>query len=1058
MGYTVIKASGNAYALNRSMQNLTPVDSAYRHVIPSNATFTYKHVTQDGICTLESVDLKGGTQPYVYRLCDSTGTVGPRAGVTINEINGVITLDDNYDRQDVYVKLLPLQIQDHPDFYPTVVTTIFKKVIAAEDWTPVTPTHTATLDSITYVIGNGTGWPQGIPASGATLILKSATITYDGTTTTFGDATAINTMAADVSNVNITAKIDNTNVLGSNPTLKQFIINSTNATVSRDINIGIKFDYKGITVTYPVTIPQQANTLISVTNPTGQQQVEVGTTLNASNYSATGTYSNGSTATVNATSIDPGTVTESGAHTYTLTFAPEVTTTIQITGQTSTLTKAHIDYISGTPYSVKSNNSYTYPLQVHVVHSSDSNLSDEFMGFDEYLSMNETKEEYGAPVVTMSSSPMITQNGIPSINEINGSMEYNFDSLTNYIYDHTIVQGITIPHSSQSLVSASEYNVRRSDSNKDYCEISYFENNFTEIPLTNTSHEVVPLPNSSSNPYVSAVSASKSLHLSNDSNPVGGTYRLSSSGETFLLNTAKILEDYPQGYVLKATNGYRCLLITTSSTINGSSSTGDLKTGIQTAFNGIDKKFIDMGDGKATVYVKHTPTITNGNTYIIDFPYETTYPAYRTAWTLLVKNQNPYGDIVVTQEVSVSPSSVSASAEQVTITPPQYSQSYNGSTVTNEGTITYSISIDGGEASQVSPVNDVITLPANTTSSTRVITLTAEIESHNKHTTSTVDINQAANSSVQAPKITSIVANTVSDNNYPYKQDDAAGTLVNTDNKLQIEYPLEVNVSGVGKMTYDAYKNAYPNSTYGNVIAKYKGPNGSGALYANTSYVDPTTGKYIIDLKADKCIVDRTGISKLTISNSNGSAVTLSSSIPTIHKLASQTVTNYFGQFTWNDLSFASTDNTSQYRLTSAHKQQLTGDYYYAVDQFKLASVSTTDANNKGRLRLLDTSDCYYIRIKYDSGSLKYFDFAIVEVPNGGTLSPSTETVYTGDTYGTLLGGYYTTGSASANEGTTGFMYIKYTPTNPNNKVYYVDAIYSDELAYMTVQIGQINQ
>jgi hypothetical protein len=61
MGYTVIKASGNAYALNRSMQNLTPVDSAYRHVIPSDATFTYKHVTQDGICTLQSVDLKGGT-------------------------------------------------------------------------------------------------------------------------------------------------------------------------------------------------------------------------------------------------------------------------------------------------------------------------------------------------------------------------------------------------------------------------------------------------------------------------------------------------------------------------------------------------------------------------------------------------------------------------------------------------------------------------------------------------------------------------------------------------------------------------------------------------------------------------------------------------------------------------------------------------------------------------------------------------------------------------------------------------------------------------------------
>lgn len=624
MGYAIIKTSTlNAYALNRKIQNVIPKDVKYRKLIPSNADFNYGSVSTEGICKLSNVDLKDGTQPYEYKLCSSAGVdlsnQQSRAGVRIDPISGVIVLSSDYDGQDVWVRLAPKTVTG---YYDTSVITLYKKVISAGSWTPVIPdTHTAVLDSIVYNFGNNQNWnSNSITAAATQLTLSSVTITYDGESDTFSGE-ALNDFYNDVTNISIVGKVNNTKIVDWTETLRQFTISANPNSSERTIQFTITFKYKGEDVSWvhPNGLAQSGNVLNSVSNVTGPNELTVGTTLVASNYSATGTYSNGTTSTVYATGISPSTVSQ-GTNNYTLTFANNVTETISITGQSSStktwITGVPSEYYrgAGSPYPQNDPGTHEWPLYVTVSGYSDP------MKYTDFLTLS-NREEYSDPVITINTSKvyndMVTRNPI-----VQGTLKYTFDS-SDYIYDaeRTSIDAIDIVCTSDSSKSV---HITQYNDNTKYCitadrsDTTYFTENFDEVDISTVANVI----SGTGNGYIHlssdySVRSSQSAAFAQD----GTVYKLNDESDYYIKATRSINKSNIFAIVSIDTTGKDASDLSSVFEISDQNNRV-----IYTDGDNYNVKIVYVDSGSRDIYIHHTPT-SGRTTYIIDGSTDST-PAF----------------------------------------------------------------------------------------------------------------------------------------------------------------------------------------------------------------------------------------------------------------------------------------------------------------------------------------------------------------------------------------------------------------------------------------------
>lgn len=1003
MGYTVIKASGNAYALNRSMQNLTPVDSAYRHVIPSDATFTYKHVTQDGICTLQSVDLKGGTQPYEYRLCDSQGnlwdTNTPRPGVQVNPINGVIILGENYDEQDVWVRLYPLI---KTGYYDTNTPKIYVKAVAARDWSPVTPTHTASLDAIVYSFGDNLNWnSNSLTAAETQLTLTSVTVTYDGEQSTFS-GNDLSNFATDVTDLSIVGMVDTTRIVNVTNNLRQFTIPANTSSSSRAIQFEVSFKYKGISVNYvlPNALMQAANVLSSVenakyNNSSSPITLNVGTILNTNAFTATGNYSNGTSASIHPTDIklnesSVNSVVE-GEQTYTLIFGNNVTATFTITGQAAVTNKTHISDIAGTPYPLKIANTYEWPLHVNVVHGSNGNS--EQLTFAQYNALNEVKETYASPEVTFTTNKQYYN--MPSVNA-NGSLVYDFTA-DNYVYDSTLVTDISISCTSGGNNVTKDSQISYSTIKKHQTDTDYFTENFNE-----------PISLSTSN-YLTEFSGLTTHVSDKDSDTVNGhiTLNSNSGGTVYILDKEKlsnagIANDNFYIYV----TGYQGAIISKS---------GDLTSGTYDKSTNVKVMWPDSAS--QGMYIHHTPTSADYTTYLVQ---GAGYNGSQAAkWYILTPKATQYGPITITSEISVSPTTLPASGGTVTITPPTYSQTHGSETIISDADITYTLD---GEPVTLSS-NNTISILENQTNLEKTIVLVATITLNGRTTTSSVNITQAANTSVTAPTIASIVSSD------PYDII-TGGTLVTNDNKEQVEFPLQITLSNGTSTTLEDYQNTYgANSLYSGVtIQKSSSSSDSVGAYPNDFKINSTNGNIIYDFKDDSFAWDRSKITSITINGKTGVPnVVLNSGISSIYAHQSSLLTPHFEEkLDWTSLSF--TTSGTKYKLDISSDDGAT----------RLGLQTSSSANRLKKLTAA-SDGAYYIRFR----STDWPTISVFELPQGTTISTDLDLRNVNKRV-LRIGG-------SPSTVATDWKYIKLTPTTAN-----VDIYYADNSSDGDVQLGSI--
>lgn len=292
MGYAIIKGGAREYALNRQVQNLTPIDSNYRKNLAANVVATYGSEI-DGVYRVTSINLGEATQPYIYALVDSSGNDKAYTGVSINQFSGAITTSAGYTGEAVYVKVKP---QIVANYYTTTAATSAFLAIQQH----AVDTHTASLNSFTYTIDGGTGWPQSLTSSETTLTLTQLNITYDGNPVVISD---LDNIPNELTNSAVTAVTGtSTNVAKTGSTLKQLIITRNTSTSSRSVKVTINAKYNGISISAERTIMQEGKTLESITfasyNGSASTPISVnnGETLAASSFKVNGTYDNGETA------------------------------------------------------------------------------------------------------------------------------------------------------------------------------------------------------------------------------------------------------------------------------------------------------------------------------------------------------------------------------------------------------------------------------------------------------------------------------------------------------------------------------------------------------------------------------------------------------------------------------------------------------------------------------------------------------------------------------------------------------------------------------------------
>lgn len=614
MGIAIIKGEFGANALGRTMHNLTPKDSNRRKSFTNNDLKNTRWEEVNGVYKVAYINLGQATQHYKYVLCDSQGNeLQSQTGVSINQISGDITLDSNYDGSAVYAKVVPIV----DNYYSDAINTTAVLVIDESEYT---------LD---FAYNNS----QGINARPQQVSMTSFTISEDGVVVTSDKS--------ELSNASVVVK-ENTNVIfSSNDITASLIIPGNTSSTYRDLIITIQGTYNGVPLSKSFVLPQGADAIDTIGTISYSGSLVKGTTLDPNDFETTATYLSGKTPVqLHGISVNPNTIQNSTA-TYTVTFEGNKSGQIELIPEDSQVTaKAYISGFptqsaEGTndgPYHNPNTTTHEWPLYVIVTHTDNTN---EEMKFTDYLALNEEKETYAAPVVTITQSFMY--DNMATVNSTNGTLTFDFDNKTDYTYDEpkTKIESISINCTSNSDRSVTSPTIRLNADRQDY---SYFNSDRFE------EHDLLEKDSSDNYLYVDQVSAG-----------VGNNYyRVSAQSAS---QNQIVLENNGTFYKLKKLPEYYFKISGTQQ--DGGIGYGGIISRVQPSagvdyelvadnYQTTNTKIIDLVKLPRTVYIKHTPQIVSGKTYqdyttyIVDgYPYTSNNPyTYLNIKILIPKNNN----------------------------------------------------------------------------------------------------------------------------------------------------------------------------------------------------------------------------------------------------------------------------------------------------------------------------------------------------------------------------------------------------------------------------------
>lgn len=427
MGIAIINQNAD-YSLERVAQNVIPTDPKYRKLLTTSGTFSYGNVSAQGICKLNMVDLKGSTQPYLYKICNSSGTVISKTGVSINEISGVITLSTGYDGQDVYVKLEP---QIVTGYYDSAIPGLITKAINAGSWSGDTPTYSnLSVSTFTYNTVDSSGGSISptisysytkTTSSGSTTGSTEGTITYSFASNSHEGASIISTNG----NVTFTANPPSERLYEVNARI--VLPDGTNGTFSTNVK---------------QTAAQQQATLESISAVAINSETVAGSTISASDFTVTGHYSDNSTKTLTTSINVSPTEISYGNNNITVSYGSGI--------KTCTVTIQGYDKITAV--------SYNRPTELTSVPNITATLDNQYTGYNSYATSGNNPKLYNFELTaTMSTSSQdYTFAKLSEVNTAKGNVVFDVTNLPDggVITDTNLPVTITNTSDSSDVINA----------------------------------------------------------------------------------------------------------------------------------------------------------------------------------------------------------------------------------------------------------------------------------------------------------------------------------------------------------------------------------------------------------------------------------------------------------------------------------------------------------------------------------------------------------------------------------------------------------------------------
>lgn len=293
MGIAIIKGEFGANALGRTRHNITPKDPNKRKLFTNNDLKNTIWEEDNGVYKVVYINLGEATQHYKYILCDSDGNeLQSQTGVSINQINGNITLDSNYDGSAVYAKVVPIV----DNYYNVAINTTAVLVIGESSYT------------LNFAYNNS----QGINARPQQVSMTSFTISEDGVVVTSDKS--------ELSNASVIVK-ENTNVIfSSNDITASLVIPGNTSSTYRDLIVTIQGTYNGVPLSKSFVLPQGADAIDTISAISYSGSLGKGTTIDPNDFKTTATYLSGKNPyQIYGISVTPNTIQNSTA-TYTVTF------------------------------------------------------------------------------------------------------------------------------------------------------------------------------------------------------------------------------------------------------------------------------------------------------------------------------------------------------------------------------------------------------------------------------------------------------------------------------------------------------------------------------------------------------------------------------------------------------------------------------------------------------------------------------------------------------------------------------------------------------------------
>lgn len=589
MGIAIIKGKPGANALGRTMHNVTPKDPNRRKSFTNDDLKDTRWEEVNGVYKVTYINLGRATQHYEYVLCDSDGNeLQSQVGVHINQINGNITLDSNYDGSAVYAKVIPIV----DDYYNITINT-----------TPI-----LVIDESGYTLDFAYNNSQGIDARPQQVSMTSFTI--------YEDDSVVTTDKSELSNASVVVKENANTIYSSDDINANLSIPGNTSSTVRELIVTIQGTYDGVPLSKSFRLSQGADAIDTIGTIFYSGSLVKGTTIDPNDFETMATCLSGKTPyQLHGLSVNPSTIQNSTA-TYTVTFEGNKSGQIELVPEDSqVVTKA---YISGFPtqsaegandgpYHNPNTTTHEWPLYVMVTRA---NGNIEEKTFTEYLALNEPKETYSAPKVSIDSS--FTYDSLASVNPTNGTLIFDFENATDYTYDapKTKINSITLNCTSNSNRSAisSEFRLHA-----DRWDSSYFSSaNFEEHPLLeidqNTQQYIYvdEFSQGIGTNYFRVSSSSKSAKkviIENGGTEDGGTYYRLKPRQEYYLKIENALSndisDFAYGAII-------------TRVIPNNSSYYSLTANTYSVTN---TKLIDLATPPRTVYIKHTPKIDADKTY-----------------------------------------------------------------------------------------------------------------------------------------------------------------------------------------------------------------------------------------------------------------------------------------------------------------------------------------------------------------------------------------------------------------------------------------------------------